>query len=356
MTSLKTRADWPECQQLVAARMESLFQHKLWRAKPYGRQYSALWDAARRSATGGKKIRPALVGNTYRLLGGQNDDHAVAVATAFELMHTAFLLHDDVIDGDTVRRGELNVVGSFAADASNRGVGEDAALAWGEASAILAGDLLIHASGDLVSRLELDTSTRTALLDLLDECLFVTVAGELADVAFSSAVEAPVLSEVLAMTQWKTAHYTFQAPLQAGAILAGASQALRQMLGAFGAQIGIAFQLRDDLLGVFGTESTIGKSGSSDIDEGKITPLMFHALQMSQTDELREHLEADAALGRDHARIRELVEASGARALIEHLIVERRQEASLYLDAPGVPPALKAYLLEIAHHACERNA
>ena len=356
MVSTTTRVDWPECQELVTARMDSFFHEKEWRAKPYGRQYAALWESARRSADGGKKIRPALVGNTYRLLGGNDDDHAVTVATAFELMHTAFLMHDDVIDEDTVRRGTPNIVGRFSSDAENRGVSGAAAQSWGRASAILAGDLMIHASGDMVSRLDLHTSVRIALLDLLDECLFVTVAGELSDVAFSTGVESPVLTEVLAMTQWKTAHYTFQAPLQAGAILAGASQELRQMLGAFGAQIGIAFQLRDDLLGVFGDEDATGKSRLSDIDAGKITPLMFHALQMTHTEELRERLDAESPIDRDHARIRELVEASGARKLIENLIEERKQEASVYLNAPGVPPALRDYLLGIARQACERTA
>ncbi|MEO7148156.1 MAG: polyprenyl synthetase family protein, partial [Terrimesophilobacter sp.] len=283
MTPTTLRIDWIECQDLVSERLESFFSEKEWLAKPYGRHYAALWASARDSASGGKKFRPALVGNAYRHLGGRDDELAVAVATAFELLHTAFLMHDDVIDDDLFRRGAPNVVGRFTSDAEDRGVSGADARGWGEASAILAGDLLIHAAGSLIARMDVDANTRISLLDLVDESLFVTVAGELADVAFSTSVQAPVLSEVLDMTQWKTAHYSFQAPLQAAAILAGADREVHQMLGAFGAQIGVAFQLRDDILGMFGNEDATGKSWLSDIDAGKITPLMFYAKQMSPT-------------------------------------------------------------------------
>ena len=356
MTPITLNIDSTEYQQLIAERLEGFFREKEWLAKPYGRQYAALWASAAASANGGKKFRPALVGNTYRHLGGRDNELALTVATAFELLHTAFLLHDDVIDDDVLRRGTPNLAGRFTSAAEDRGVAGTAARGWGEASAILAGDLLIHAASSMVARLDLNSNTRVSLLDLFDECLFVTVAGELADVAFTTTVQTPVLSEVLDMTQWKTAHYSFQAPLQAAAILACAHYEVHQMLGAFGAQIGIAFQLRDDILGVFGDEGETGKSARSDIDAGKITPLMFYALQMSQTDELRELLDAHETGGRNHARVRHLVKESGARALTEKLIVERKQEAMLYLGSAKMPDSLRNYLNAVAEQACERLA
>lgn len=242
-----------ECVAAVATRMADFFESKEALGGRYGARYAELWAAARHSSEGGKKFRPALVVNSYQSLGGDRQDDVVVVATAFELLHTAFLLHDDVIDGDTVRRGRLNLAGALSASASRAGARESAAARWGEAAAILAGDLLLHAAQAQIARLNTSEVTRSALLDLLDECLFVTAAGELADVAFSTGTESPGFSDVLSMTGWKTARYSFQAPLQAGAVLAGASGAILTALGEYGDHIGLAFQLRDDILGVFGT-------------------------------------------------------------------------------------------------------
>ncbi|WP_233563642.1 polyprenyl synthetase family protein [Cryobacterium tepidiphilum] len=339
----------------VIRHLSLYFEEKEAKATAYGRQFTELWHAARHASEGGKKFRPALVLTAYRAWGGNDEAAAVAVATAFELLHTAFLLHDDVIDGDTVRRGRPNLVGTFMEQARDRGVGGTEAAVWGNASAILAGDLLIHSAQAMVARLTVGARERSALLDLLEECLFVTAAGEHADVAFSTSVESPVFSEVMAMTQWKTAHYSFQAPLQAGAILAGAGQEAVAALGEFGRSIGIAFQLRDDLLGIFGTGQT-GKSTLSDLQGGKLTPLMFYARQLSGSDELRETVGRADVTDADRDRVRQLLEAKGARRFVEKLIDDHRHAALAAIGTPAVPEAFQRHLHDIAHQSCERAA
>jgi len=340
----------------VTTRLADFFDAKELRAATLGGQYAELWAAARHSSEGGKKFRPALVLNTYAALGGDSQDDAVAVAMAFELLHTAFLLHDDVIDGDTMRRGHPNLLGTFSAQASARGVSARSAATWGEASAILAGDLLIQAAQAQVARLGVGEHKRLALLDLLEECLFVTAAGELADVAFSTSVQIPVLSDVVSMTQWKTAHYSFQAPLQAGAILADASADTVRGLSEFGRNVGIAFQLRDDILGVFGVEDETGKSSTSDLREGKMTLLMCYALQRSDTDELASILAHSDITAADATRVRQLLETSGARDFIEALITDYAQLAMAAIDSPAIPAGLRRQLEEVARKACDRAA
>lgn len=339
----------------ITERLSAFFHQKEGEAVQYGRQYAELWSAIRRSSDGGKRFRPALVVGAYHAFGGSNDDDAVTVAMAFELLHAAFLLHDDVIDGDVVRRGQPNVVGSFASQAFERGASASHAELWGQASAILAGDLLIHASQSLVARLDIPHEARGALLDLLEECMFVTAAGELADVAYSSGIERPVLSQVISMAQWKTAHYSFQAPLQAGAMLAGATAATLAALGEYGRNVGIAFQLRDDVLGVFGDQELTGKSTTSDIREGKVTPLMCYALQRSESSELSEILERGDADESDAARVKEILEAVGARSFIEQLIAEHNNAALAAIAAAAIPPALREQLREVASKAGERS-
>ncbi|MDH6237990.1 polyprenyl synthetase family protein [Cryobacterium sp. CG_9.6] len=340
----------------VTTRMTEFFDEKERLAASLSGQYAELWAAARQSSAGGKKFRPALVVNSYQALGGTDHNAAVVVATAFELLHTAFLLHDDVIDGDTMRRGQPNLAGSFSAQAAVRGVRAGSAATWGEASAILAGDLLIYAAQSQVARLNVAEPIRVALLDLLEECLFVTAAGELADVSFSTSVQFPELSEIVSMTQWKTAHYSFQAPLQAGAILAGADHETMRALSEYGRNIGIAFQLRDDILGVFGTEDVTGKSAMSDLREGKITLLMGYALQRSGTDELREVLTREHVTESDAHRVRELLDSTGARDFIENLISDYALSALAALELPSIPSSLREQLTEVANKACERSA
>lgn len=340
----------------VANRLSDFFRDKERQAAAYGRQYVDLWSAMRRSVDGGKRFRPALVVYAYHALGGERGEEAVVVATAFELLHSAFLLHDDVIDGDVMRRGQPNVVGTLSARALDDGLDTRAASRWGEAAAILAGDLLIHSSQALVARLELDQRVRTALLDLLEECLYITAAGELADVAFSTGTETPVLSQVISMAQWKTAHYSFQAPLQAGAVLAGAGPETLAALGEYGRNVGIAFQLRDDVLGVFGATDLTGKSTTSDIREGKTTPMMCYALQRSESSELSDLLERGEVTEQDAARVREILEAVGARSFIEQLIADHSRAALAALDTPAIPEALRQRLIEVAAKARERSS
>ncbi|MFC5502729.1 polyprenyl synthetase family protein [Lysinimonas soli] len=353
MTLIMSRPGSSDAVTEVSLRIEEFFARMQTMALPLGRRYAELWGAARLSSEGGKRFRPALVIDAYHALGGAHDD-VITVATAFELLHTAFLLHDDVIDGDTTRRGRPNLAGTFTTRATERGVSAKSAEDWGAASAILAGDLLIHAAQAHIARLEISATRRSALLDLIEETMFVTAAGELADVAFATGVEVPELAESLSMTQWKTAHYSFQAPLLAGAILAGASDETLRALSEFGHQIGIAFQLRDDVLGVYGAEHLTGKSTSSDLHTGKMTPMMCYALQHDDDGELRNALALGVVTDRDACRVRALLERNGARAFTENLIDDCTRIASAALASPAVPASLRQHLDRVASAARER--
>lgn len=339
----------------IRASLESFFDRQLARAAVHGGQYPALWREARQASRGGKKLRPALVVNVFQELGGIGRQHAVAAATAFELLHTAFLMHDDVIDRDTVRRGQLNIVGSFAEFASERGATEADALLWGHASAILAGDLLIQAAQSILARLPINEHQRLALLDLFDHCVFVTAAGELADVAFATGTVTPVMSEVLAMAEHKTAAYSFEGPLLAAGILANATAADMNALGEFGRLVGMAFQLRDDVLGIFGDEEVTGKSVISDLRAGKITPMVAFAMHGSDSDELHRIMGQPELVDADGELVRALLERCGARAYVEDLMVSKVHQAIEVLEASTLPASLQLMLREVAGRATERR-
>ncbi len=289
-------------------------------------------------------------------LRGSDAAAAIDLAVAFELLHTAFLLHDDVIDGDEVRRGVPNLVGEFGTDARRRAISDARAAQWGRTAAILAGDLLIHYAQSLVARLDVDRPTRVALLDLLDDGVFETAAGELADVAYSVGMSDARLTDVLAMTERKTAAYSFEAPLIAGAVLAGADRACIGALAEYGRRLGIAFQLGDDLLGTFGVESLTGKSVIGDLREGKETPIIAYARATEEWAQI-ELLLGRPDLGRDDAAIlRTALERCGARAFVESLVTDYAREAVAALDVPAVPAALAAQLEPFAVACVGRTA
>ena len=326
--------------------------------------FESLWVEAERSTQGGKKLRPALVLAAFDALqiSGRfgssmrqpqvTEQSVVDVATAFELLHTAFLLHDDVIDGDVVRRGRLNLIGRCAAHAAESGADAVTSRRWGEACAVLAGDLLIHGAHAMVDRAGLPEDVRLAIQQVLDDALFVTAAGEQGDVGLAAGILDAGLENVLGVTCAKTAHYSFADPLRAAAILAGADAELTDLLDRIGALIGSAFQLRDDVLGIFGDEDVTGKSVDRDLINGKITALA--ALAVPDPSRPGPH---DLGLrGLPPADARAVMERTGAREGVERIIRQHRREVVVLTRDPRIPPALRLLLTQFLDLATERES
>ncbi|GAB2877015.1 polyprenyl synthetase family protein [Nocardioides pacificus] len=299
------------------------------RGATLGEDHVALWTALADATRGGKRFRPALVAAVHDCLVPDADEEAraavAAVGAAVELLHTAFVIHDDVIDGDDTRRGRPSVPGRFIGDIRERGAEPRAARGYAVAGALLTGDLALAAAIRTVATCPAPPEVIRALLDLFDHALHVSAVGELADVRMSLDLGradpslGPSLGEVLTMEEHKTAVYSFELPMQAGAVLAGADPATVTGLGQVGRQLGVAFQLLDDLLGVFGDPARTGKSALGDLREGKRTPLIVHARTTTTWPEIAAHL-GDPALSEQQADVvRRALEAGGSRAFIEQL-------------------------------------
>ncbi|WP_307844002.1 polyprenyl synthetase family protein [Sanguibacter suaedae] len=307
------------------------------RATPYGRDYHDLWTAIRETTLGGKQLRPELLMGTYRLLGGDDHPLAATVGAAVELLHAAFVLHDDVIDHDDTRRGRPTVNGRFTDSALAAGSAVGRADALGAAAGILAGDLALGAAVRLVATSDAAPHARQTLLDLVDHALFATAAGELADVRYSLG-ETPVdLAAVITMEALKTAVYSFELPLQAGAVLAGAGPHVLEHLGRFGRKVGIAFQLLDDVQGVFGASADTGKSVLTDLREGKHTPLVTHARTTAAWAVLQPVLGDPELTEADVEDVRRALETSGSRAFVEDLADDYLRAARDLARGPDLP-------------------
>ncbi|MGX5771824.1 polyprenyl synthetase family protein [Microbacterium trichothecenolyticum] len=320
------------------------------RASALGPAFGALGDAITRAAQGGKRLRPALVTASFDAFrtGDANASAVLSVAAAFELLHTAFVVHDDVIDHDTMRRGVPNIGGEFRRRAQDDGADNDGAALVGDAAAILAGDILLHEAFRLVAMAHTDDATRDRLLTLLDDAVLISAAGELADVENSVAARHPSRISTLDTAFNKTAVYTFRAPLQAGALLGGADGDALRVLGDAGGRLGLAFQLVDDLIGAFGTTAQTGRDTGPDLRENKRTPLVALARESGAAPRVDEAL-ALARTGPVAVREAQLVlEQTGARERMVHLVDETLAAVREASHDPALPHRAGALLRTLA--------
>jgi geranylgeranyl diphosphate synthase type II len=318
------------------------------RAESFGPEYVELWNALEANTNGGKRFRPRMVLSAYEALGGKDLEAAAYVGAAFELLHTALIVHDDVIDHDFSRRGIPNISGIYRARAEKRGASREVAEHNGISVAVIAGDLALFNASRLIERSGVDYMTRQRLLDVVDDALFASAAGELIDVDFSIAVDMPRVDEILMMERYKTAVYSFECPLQAGAILAGGSDEVVATLGDFGREIGIAYQIVDDLLGVFGEEAETGKTTIGDLREGKRTVLISYVTSTPEWARIEPLIGKPDLTEDEAAGVREVLISSGARSFAQGLARYYANRALARLAEPHIPAALRNELHPVA--------
>ncbi|HLV05960.1 polyprenyl synthetase family protein [uncultured Georgenia sp.] len=299
----------PTAVDLVSAVLSDALGEVLPQATTHGPLYIRLWEELGRAVRGGKRFRGRLVVELHDALGGRERGAAAQVGAAFELLHAGFLVHDDLIDHDTMRRGEPNLAARMAEVARAAGAGWAGEQRLAEAAAVLAGDLAISLAHRLVATVTVPATAHARLQEVFWQTVFVSVAGELGDVAGALRLQDLSLEDALRIAAEKTARYSFQAPLLAGAVLAGSPPPVQAEVEAVGLALGKAFQLVDDLLGVFVPESVTGKSALSDLREGKATTLVLHARTLPVWAVLEPHLgrpdldeETFAVLRRELAR------------------------------------------------------
>ncbi|MCU1482593.1 MAG: geranylgeranyl pyrophosphate synthase [Subtercola sp.] len=311
------------------------------RAEAVGSQYLTLWQTLERNTSGGKRFRPSMVMGAYESLGGTDYEAAAHVGAAFELLHTALIVHDDVIDRDFIRRGGVNVSGVYRDFAQTAGIPVPAAEHRGLSVAVIAGDLALFNAFRMIDKAGLADAMRQRLHDIFDEAMFASAAGELVDVDFSQLKSMPTVDEVVDMERLKTAVYSFQAPLEAGAVLAGASDDAVRSLAAFGSYVGIAYQIVDDLLGVFGDEAATGKTTIGDLREGKRTVLIAYASGRPEWIEISRWLGLPDLTRAQAGVVRRELEECGARAYAEGLARDFGTKALAELDSPALPDTVR---------------
>ncbi|MBP5801376.1 polyprenyl synthetase family protein [Microbacterium maritypicum] len=336
-------------EESLGTRIEQALRHRFSErsaaAERYGSEFAGLWQAAEEHALGGKLIRPRLLLDLARALApapltADEMRSAIDVAAHVELLHFAFLLHDDVIDGDLMRRRRPNLIGALVA---GRPAGPtEPALHWARSSAILLGDLLLSSAVLGFARAGVTDEARERLLGLLEETIFETVAGEHADVALSDGIITPDLRTILSTSAYKTSTYSFVLPLRAAAVLVGSSNAAEDHLAVIGRHLGLAYQLQDDLLSVFGDPEEHGKDPFSDLREGKETAIIAYARMTSQWDGIELHFGRADLSPTDGAAARDRLRECGSESFVRGLVREHLESADAALreaEGAGLLPA-----------------
>jgi geranylgeranyl pyrophosphate synthase len=263
---------------------------------------------------GGKRIRGALTMVGYEMAGGKDKAMILQAARAVELIHAYLLVIDDINDRSPIRRGGLPAHLLLAEYYRSKDLGIDD-LHFGESIAYHASLVGCHTAIGMVAELNVEDDLKLRALIALNKSLVVTGFGQANDVfneVSGSEVDERAVNNVM---EWKTAHYTFLSPLQLGIILAGGSDEQIDSLKNFALHAGVAFQITDDNLGIFGTEFESGKSPLDDIREGKRTLLTIYALEhASDTDKnfLMQMLGNSALTQLEFQRVRDILINSGA--------------------------------------------
>jgi geranylgeranyl diphosphate synthase type I len=330
-------------------------------------------DAISDLLAGGKRLRPAFCYWGWRAAGGAgppDDGRILTAAAALELLHASALVHDDLIDGSETRRGQPAVHRRFAADHAAGGW-RGSADSFGTGAAILLGDLLLGWAGELLRASGLPAAALRRGQPVLDAMRTEMIAGQYLDLLGQAAGPGSVAS-ALKVIRYKSAKYTVERPLLLGAALApvpagpasgatGSTARTGHLVAAactaYGIPLGVAFQLRDDVLGVFGDPAETGKPVTGDLREGKRTVLVAIAsdrADAAQASVLSRHLGDPRLHEAAAAEVRGVLTETGALAECEQMIRDSVREALTALaDAPFTDEA-KTALAELARTATDR--
>ncbi len=327
-----------ESKALIDEYLTARLQHRIDSARSIDPAYAQLWQTTTELfQAGGKRFRPYMTLLTCQALGTYDVKGLVPVAAAQELLHLATLIHDDIIDRDVVRYGVRNVNGTyetlyetFIDDSGDRHH-------YGNSAAILAGDLLLSEAYYVTNDAEIDADMRSEVQTLLHAALFGVIGGELLDT--EAAFKKLAGAHPTTIAEYKTASYSFISPFLVGATLASAPQQQKETLRRLGLTLGIAYQVRDDIIGIFGDEQKTGKSSAGDIKEGKRTYLSDEFLRRADNEQKTQF---EAIYGNHSAtpgqieKLRTLLVDTGVVAAVEARIAEYEAEAYELIDALGI--------------------
>ena len=344
--------------ELVETRLNAYFVERLAQAETIDPSYARLWNSIHTLyISGGKRLRPYITLLSYQAYCKNGDvSSIVPAAAAQELLHLAMLIHDDIIDRDLIRYGTANVAGQYDVTYAEMLSDDSERSHFSESAAILAGDLLLSDAYWLMNDSAIDPALILRAQNILNEAVFTVVGGELLDT--ESAFTAHEFLRPLEIARLKTASYSFISPLAMGATFADAPDSQLKLLRIYGEYVGLAYQLQDDLLGVFGNSFATGKSVKSDLSEGKYTYMVQLFLQTAseeQTAQFTAIFGTGDVTDENLETAKQLFIETGAKEKIERRIDELCLQADSITDELSIDATYKNSLKHLVESLKNRS-
>ena len=306
--------------------------------------------------SGGKRLRPAFCWWGYRGAGGADTEEALRAAAALEFLQACALIHDDVMDGSDTRRGMPSAHHRFAMlHRGSEWLGTPEA--FGVGAAILLGDLCLSWADELLLTSGVPAAHLNSAKRVYDEMRTELMAGQYLDL-LEQARGGGSVERAMRVVRFKSAKYTIERPLHMGAALAGAGPHVMAAYSGYGLPLGEAFQLRDDVLGVFGDPGETGKPAGDDLREGKRTVLIATAMDRAtpaQAAQIRRHLGDPGLDATGVALLREVISETGALDHAEQLITSLTDQALAALDSVDLQAPAPEVLAGLAYAATRRS-
>lgn len=325
------------------------------RADLSGAHVDAAWDVLSGFIDTGKFVRSTFMYLGW-LSGAGANESALRASASLELLHAFALMQDDVMDESSQRRGRPAAHIQFSQWHSTAGL-PGRPNRFGESAATLLGDLCLVWASQMLRESGVGHDSLDRVWARYDQMRIELAVGQFADLV-NDARSLPAFDDVLDVLRRKSGNYTVRRPLEIGAAMAGCSPRVIEELGQYGAAVGEAFQLRDDLLGVSGVPSVTGKSVGTDLRAQKATSVVVAAHRLADSAarrQLEELMSASTLSAADEECWQRLIHASGAVEWIEQRIEERSAWAADSLDCADIPPQVRAALEEMAILCAERT-
>ncbi len=341
----------------IDERLEKFFNEKISKAKKIDPIYEKLLlDMKKFIQRGGKRLRPTLMILGYKAAGGEDFTKALDASLSLEIFHNFVLIHDDVMDGDMTRYGGANMTGIYYKRFKKQ-LSEVNARHTAESIAILAGELNEFFTFEILTKLDIDKEIIFEMMAHFQKVLFETGAGQQLDVMSSIRGDLN-LNKIEKVNYYKTAQYTVTSPLQLGVIAAGGDKKLMLNFAEFGAELGKAFQIADDLLGMFGSTRQTGKPVGSDIREGKQTLLMYYAKKLAKPLEwkaIETRLGKENITNDDVKMVRNILKECGAQAKAVVAAEDHLQKALKIVKKMQIDEETKSILRAFSYYCVVRK-
>lgn len=316
----------------------------------------ALKNIRNLTLAGGKRVRAAFMYWGYKAVNGKEEEKIIEASMSIELTHVFLLIHDDIIDRDSFRHGVSTMHRVYEKMARRLYLKNDPEH-FGNSMAMIVGDMAAAVGNEIIFNAKFSPEKILKALDKLQDIVSVTVGGEMMDVILEARGKASE-KEILKVHENKTAKYTVEGPLHLGALLAGAKGKILKDLSSYAVPVGVAFQIQDDILGVFGNEKKLGKPVCSDLREGKQTLLVVQALKRGNRSDrkLIKRLLGNKNISEEEIeKFREIVGKTGSLAYSQDLakkLVERGKKA---LEKSEINSEAKEFLTGIADYIVDRE-